>query len=107
MGVDAQGLCAIIKSCHKSGVTSLKFADVEVNFVSEPQLVNNVAHETYVDVPLQQGQVSMELTTEQQAIWEEAEDADMMITRPEEWERRQIDHLVYKDRALDEQGRIE
>lgn len=109
MEVDAKGLCDIIKACHKSGVHSLKFGDVEVTFDSEPQVVNNVAHETPIvdHVPLQQGQVSMELTTDQQAIMDEAEEADMMITRPEAWEREMIDRLVYKDRTLDERRRVE
>jgi len=31
-GVDNYSLCAIIEACSKSGVTSLKFGDVEIQF---------------------------------------------------------------------------
>jgi len=109
MEVDAPGLCAIIKACHKAGVTCLKFGDVEVNFGSD-HIVNNVSRETparHVEPVLQSGQVSMELSADQKAIMEEAENTELMISNPERWEESEIDRLVYRDRALDEHRRVE
>lgn len=49
----------------------------------------------------------MELSADQKAIMSEAEETDLMITHPEEWETVLIDRLVHKDRALDENRRTE
>lgn len=111
MEVDAKGLCAIIKTCHNANVSHLKFGDVEVSFVTE-DLVNKVPHETvHFEMPevepLGSGEVSMELSADQKAIMSEAEETDLMITNPQEWETVLVDRLVHKDRALDENRRTE
>lgn len=114
MEVDAAGLCAIIRTCHKAGVRLLKFGDVEVSFVSDQ--VNNVPHEAMYTAPdvvatqeehLGSGQVSMDLSEVQKAMLKEADEADLMISAPEEWEVLQVDRLVNKDRMLDENRRAE
>ena len=110
MEVDAKGICDIIRTCHKANVRSLKFGDVEVNFGAD-QVSSSVSDVEpvpgFIPSQLGAGQVSMELSADQKAVMREAEETDLMITSPEEWEYMMIDRLVHKDRALDENRGIE
>ena len=109
MAVDAQSLCAIIRTCHKSGVSSLKFEGIEVTFGTSTQTqdVGSVPHETLytgpVAVPDRFGEksISMELASEQQKLLEDAELVDMQISDPVSFEAYSIDCLVHGDRSLD------
>ena len=95
------GLCAIIRACHKSNVSRLKFGDVEVTFGPEP-IVDSVSRETAAPQNfLGGGDVSMELASDQRAIMEDAADTEMMIMHPDIWEQQNIDRIVHQNRSMD------
>lgn len=97
--LDGVSICDIIKTCHTSNVSRLKFGDFEVTFWQGP---NEIIEECeVVNEPLGGGPVSMELTTEQKQIMDEAELTDLMTLDPVGWEQHQIDRLVHQNRSLD------
>ncbi len=105
MEVDAAGLCAIIRACHKTNVSRLKFGDVDVTFGQD----SIVSHETALfgptvltnQEPLGSGPVSMELAADQKAIMEDAAESELMITNPEAWEQHNVDRIVHQNRSMD------
>lgn len=103
MEIDAVGLCAIIRACHKTNVSRLKFGDVDVTFGRE-SIVDNVSHETPMfgpTEPLGSGPVSVELAADQKAIMEDAAEAELMINNPEAWEQQNVDRIVHQNRSMD------
>lgn len=106
----ASEICAILESCHKNGVTSLKLGALQVEFYQVPQLRGNVPagasqladEETFVDT---EGQFEVaespqviqkaELSDEDKALLEESRLAQLMTDDPAAYEQEMIDALQH------------
>ena len=107
MAVDGKQICDIIRACHKSGVSWLKFGDLEVRFSQENQEMD--VHECRAsdaskELPESPASLIQEstaaLSSGQEEMLEHARLTELSIVDPVAWENHCIDQVVHGGQSL-------